>query len=256
MNASTAMTIPRNSWRRALRALRTLIRDPDQTDQAFVFLQVAGSRNDERVYRRFLADPRGARLVAERPSLARALSDRAVLASLPPGSFGRAYLDHVERNGFDPVGLSELRKQAFLADFPPLDPVHDWMHDRGVLTHDLWHVLSGYGADEIGEATLLWFSFAQLGGSANLLLSVAAALSMWPSVGVGCPLYLYKAWRRGRRAVWLVPVPYEELLARPLDEVRASLAIDAPEHAHPRGILRGKRGNVVGGGDAWMRAAT
>lgn len=255
MNTSTTMTTPRNRWRRALRALRILIRDSDQTDQAFVFLQAAGGRNDERIHRRFLADPRGARLVAERPSLAGTLADRAALASLPPASFGRAYLDYVERNGFDPVGLSELRKRAYLADFPPLDPEHDWMYDRGALTHDLWHVLSGYGTDEIGEATLLWFSLAQLGGFANLLLAVAAAMAAWSTAGVRWPLYLHKAWRRGRRAVWLVPVPYEELLARPLDEVRASLAIDAPEHAHPRGILRGKRGDAGDGRDEWMRAA-
>jgi len=254
MNANTVTTTPRNRWPRALRALRTLIRDPDQTDQAFVFLQVAGSRNDERIHRRFLADPRGARLVAERPSLARALSDRAALAALPPASFGRAYLDYVEGNGFDPVGLSQLRKQAYLADFPPLDAERDWMYDRGALTHDLWHVLSGYGTDELGEATLLWFSLAQFGGFANLLLAVAAAVVTWTSAGPAWPLYLRKAWRRGRRAVWLVPVPYEELLSRPLDEVRASLAIDAPERAHPRGILRGKRDDTRGGG-SWVRAA-
>ncbi len=253
MNTRISTTSPRNQWRRALRALRALIRDPDRTDQAFIFLQAAGGRNDERIRRRFLADPRGARLAAERPSLEAALSDRAALAKLPPASFGRAYLDYVERNGFDPVGLSALRKEAYLADFPPLDAERDWMYDRGALTHDLWHVLSGYGTDEIGEATLLWFSFSQLGGFANFLLSLAAALSAWSTAGLRWPLYLHKVYRRGRRAVWLVPVPYEELLARSLDEVRASLAIDAPERAHPRGILRGKRGDA--GDGAWMRAA-
>ena len=251
MNAN-ASTAPRTEWRRALRALRILIRDSNQTDQAFVFLQTAGGRNAARVNARFRSDPRGARLLAERPSLAAALSDRTMLASLPARSFGRAYLDFVERNEFDPVGLADIRKKAFLADFAPLDDEYDWMYDRGALTHDLWHVLTGYGTDELGEATLLWFSFAQFGGFANLLLSVAAAFSAWSSVGLRWPLYLRKSWKRGRRAVWLVPVPYEELLARPLEEVRASLAIEAPEHAHRRGVIRGNRS---GRREAFMPAA-
>ena len=50
-----------------------------------------------------------------------------------------------------------------------------------------------------------------------------------------------QAFRRGRRAAWLVAARWEELLARPLDEVRRRLRIEATSSAHPEGIFRADR---------------
>ena len=55
--------------------------------------------------RRFAASSNGRALLAERPSLLAALSDREVLARMPRASLGRAYLDYLDRNGFAPNGL-------------------------------------------------------------------------------------------------------------------------------------------------------
>ena len=49
--------------------------------------------------------------------------------------------------------------------------------------------------------------------------------------------YLFRAWRRGRRASPLVLARYEELLPLPLDEVRQRLGIAPPQAAHPGGIV-------------------
>jgi hypothetical protein len=49
--------------------------------------------------------------------------------------------------------------------------------------------------------------------------------------------YLWRSWRRGRRASLLVAAPYEELLALPLGEARHSLGVAPPDDAHPGGIL-------------------
>ncbi len=47
---------------------------------------------------------------------------------------------------------------------------------------------------------------------------------------------MWRAWRRGRRAGELGALPWEELLAEPLAEVRRIAGIDAPELAHPDGV--------------------
>jgi hypothetical protein len=49
--------------------------------------------------------------------------------------------------------------------------------------------------------------------------------------------YLYRAWKRGRSAAWLPPVRYEELLPRPLEEVRRLLRIQPARRVHPEGII-------------------
>lgn len=229
---------------RALRALRALLADPQQTEKAFeVFIALNGG-DEERSFQRLVARPDGRRLIAQRPSLLHQLSDRGALAALPDGSFGRAYLAYLERTGLDPTGLVKLKAQmeahakAIGEHLAVLDPAREWVRVRSLLMHDLWHVLTDYGTDGLGEAALLAFSYAQLPERANRLLTVGAAARAALSFGPGMLRYLHQAWRRGRHAVWLPALPYEELLAKPLDAVRALADIAPAAVAHPGGILR------------------
>jgi ubiquinone biosynthesis protein COQ4 len=233
-------------WRRALRALRELLADPDDTAKAFeVFLALDGDEEEQR-FQQLLADPGGARLAAERPSLVEALSDRSILQALPAGSFGRAYLTYLDGNGFEADGLVKLKAtmEAYAASIGEpllaLDPTREWFRVRGLLVHDLWHVLTEYGTDDLGEVLLLGFSCAQIGGRANRLLFAGASLRSIAETGVGLTPDIYRAWRRGRRAAWLAALPYEALLAKPLEAVRALAGIEPAATAHPNGIPRGR----------------
>ncbi|MGH2900403.1 MAG: hypothetical protein ACRDMZ_17135, partial [Solirubrobacteraceae bacterium] len=49
---------------------------------------------------------------------------------------------------------------------------------------------------------------------------IGAALRTWREAGPTWPLQLGRAWRRGRRAGCLAALPWERLLAAPLDDVR------------------------------------
>ena len=231
-------------WRRALRALRELLANPDRTEKAFeVFLAIDGDQ-EERAFRRFLAQPSALRLLAERPCLLSRLSDRAGLAALPAGTFGRGYLDYLDRTGFAPDGLLKVKAelethaQSIGEEIIPLDPVREWYRQRSILSHDLWHVLTDYGTDGLGEATLLAFSLAQMPGRANRLLVVGAGVRGTVECGIGLVPDLYRAWRRGRRAAWLNALPYEALLAEPLEDVRRMARIEPSAVAHPGGIPR------------------
>jgi len=228
---------PRREWGRALRALRLLLRAPDRTELAFEVVQALDPDVHERQLELLLSRPEGRRIFAAGSSLRAALSDRQALQRLPEGSFGRAYLDHLERHGLDPVKLVELGRDRLGGNSP--DPGVRWMAERSELTHDLWHVLSGYGADPLGEATLLLFSLAQAGGRGTAILALGANLRVLRERGVGWIPYAFAAWRRGRRAACLRALPYEELLPLPLDEVRAAVGLEAPERVHPGGVARG-----------------
>jgi ubiquinone biosynthesis protein COQ4 len=215
----------RPQWRRALRGLRTLLREPERTENAFEVIAALDPDLMERGLARMLSHPEGRRLFLERPRLLERLCDRDALACLPEGSLGRAYLAHIERWGLDPAKLVGLGRD-YAGEIRTDDEATRWFADRSELSHDLWHVLTGYGADPLGETALLWFSFGAAGGRGTALLMLGAGLRTWREAGPGWPLRLLRAWRRGRRAGCLGALPYERLLAEPLEAVRRLAGIE------------------------------
>jgi ubiquinone biosynthesis protein COQ4 len=231
-------------WRRAYAELRALLANPDDTDRAVSLIYALGRREFERSFQRFAASASGRALLEARPSLLAALSDRDALARLPDGSFGRAYLDYLDRNRFQPNGLLGVqnRVQAMWQreeGVPPLDPLRAWYRDRAILAHDLFHVLTDYGTDELGEGTLLAFSLAQFPGRGQAFLTLGAAFEAWRALGWRWLAYDFRAWRRGRRAAWLPALPFEELLPLQLETVRRLAGVAEAQEAHPGGVLRG-----------------
>ena len=227
-------------WRRAWRSLRELLADSHDTEKAVDFNYAIGRNDFERSFQRFLRTPGGRRLLERRPSLADALSDRAGLERMPDGSLGRAYLTYLDRNGFTATSLLAVERRVRErwereAGVPALDPLRAWFRDRTIVSHDLFHVVTGYGTDDVGEATLLAFSLAQTGGRANALLTAGAAVEVWRYLGSRWLGYVFRSWRRGRRAS-LTELPWEELLPLPLDAVRQLARVEPSEKAHPRGI--------------------
>lgn len=226
-------------WRAATRALHALIAEPTRTEQVFELFNALGGSDGERAFQRFLAHPDGARLLASRRELVDALADAAALAALPKGSLGRAYLDHIERNQLDPAGVVKAARQVVAARGIPVDPHRQWFFERLDVMHDLWHVLTGYGTDEVGEAALLAFTQGQM-PQRGLRFIIAAVVWMGPNGNAfAWQRYLWRAWRRGRRAAALCAVVWEDLLPRPLAVVQCALAIEPAAVAHPGGILRG-----------------
>lgn len=232
-------------WRRALRELRALLDTPDATEHAISLMYALGSGSFERNFQRAAANAQGRALLVEQPSLLAALCDRETLARMPEASLGRAYLAYLERNGFEPDGLLALERRVQLRwqrdeGTPPLDPLRAWFHERSTVAHDLFHVLTDYGTDDLGEATLLAFTLAQSGGSGQALLTLGAAFDCVRARGWRFLVYDFRAWLRGRRAAPLVTLPWEELLPLRLDSVRRLAGVADPGEAHPQGILRGR----------------
>lgn len=238
-------------WTRAWRALRILVRDSERTDQVFEIIRALAGNSWERNFRLFCAHPEGRRLLQERPSLFAALADREALRRLPDGSLGRAYLAFMEAGELTPQGLVEAEEQND-ADWPaeaPPDADHQFYGDRLRDMHDLWHVLTGYGRDEAGEAANLAFSLAQVPEPGIALIVLTGAVIGPKDWTLGWPRYLLRAYNRGRKAALLSAVPYERLLDQPLDDVRRLLRIALPSEAHPDGIIVGTRtGDPEGGG--------
>jgi len=236
----------RMRWGRALRALRALLADPDDTAKAIEVTLSIGARDFERSFQRFAATAEGRALLAERPSLAAALSDRASLAQMDPESLGRGYLAYLERTGFTTTGLLELQDATQARwereeGFPPMDALRAWYRDRWLLVHDLLHIVTGYDTDDLGEAALLAFSQPQIRGRANALLTAGATFEVFRVLGPSWLVYQFRAWRRGGRAVPVIALPWEELLPLRVATVRRIARVGEPAETHRRGILTGRR---------------
>jgi ubiquinone biosynthesis protein COQ4 len=225
----------RVEWRQAWRALRTLVADPERTDQVFELIRALSGNAGERLFQRFCADPNGRRLLAARPSLLATLSDLDRLSALPDGSLGRTYAEFMRRERIEAKGLVDAAQAV--AETREIDPERDWFFQRLRDMHDLWHVLTGYGRDLAGESANLAFSYAQTRNRGIGVIVLAAAVLGPRRLDFYWPRYLWRAWRRGRRTLPLPMAAYEELLPLPLDEVRRRLRIDPPELAHPGGLI-------------------
>jgi ubiquinone biosynthesis protein COQ4 len=211
----------------ALRAIRALIRNPDDTARVFDVIDALSGRAGPRLFERFRRTATGARLLRERPDLLATLSDRERLLALPDGSLGRAYADFVTREEISADGLVEASLEGGRGPDPDLPEERQWFGARLRDMHDLWHVVTGYERDLIGEAALLAFTYAQ---TRNRGIGFIVAVAYWKAGReLGWARRLMRdAYRRGKRAAWLPEQDWEALLSRPLEDVRRELRVGDP----------------------------
>jgi len=210
---------------RALRGIRALLRDPDDTPQVFEIVDALSGNVGERLFQRFAASDTGRRILDERRSLLAALDDRAALESLPEGTLGRIYADFTARERISGQGLVDASQAARRRD--DLDPDRRLFYERLRDMHDLWHVVTGYGRDLIGEASLLAFTYAQT-RNRGIGFIVAVAYLRARGEALGARALMREAYRRGKRARWMPGEDWEELLRLPLETVRRRLDLEAP----------------------------
>ncbi|MBL8383932.1 MAG: hypothetical protein JNM90_12690 [Burkholderiales bacterium] len=222
----------------AWRAFRKLIRDPEDTHQVFMIGEALRGNSLARVTARFATTPLGQDVLAGRHELMPLLADRDALARLPAGSVGRTYLDFVVSENLSAQGLAEAaRRRDEMSQATPEEHAFR-RHLRD--SHDLWHVVTGYGRDPLGEVCLLAFTYAQtrlngLGAIALLgTLRIGRALRGQPVRAAS-----RSAYRTGRDAAWLPAVDWREFLGMDLNQARDRLGIAAPETY--RGIARALR---------------
>ena len=207
----------------ALRAVRALLRDPEDTPQVFLLLDALRGKTSQRQLTRFRQTEVGRVVLAERRRLFDRLNDRNKLAALPTGTLGRLYHEFTAAEHFSAQGLAEISKFDQV-----LSPGEDMtlFRERGRDAHDLLHVVTGYGRDPLGEACLTAFTFAQTELKGFMLIAIAATRRIARALpGKPVRRAVFEGYRRGRRARWLVAADWEMLLAEPIDPIRAQFGV-------------------------------
>jgi ubiquinone biosynthesis protein COQ4 len=224
VSASTSETLPVLLPRGAvgrmvagLRAFRKLIDNPADPLQGPIFQMCAEHALMRKLARSLERHDEGRRLLAERPRLNANTVSLATMRELPERSLGHEYAAYFEANGITPFDPPKL----------PVDTAEDYVATRLREVHDVFHVVTGYRTDDIGELELQWFNFGNLGWGPLPILVIVASFVMGRMTKYGGLWSVCKraraAYRRGRRSRALASVLWEDYWHTPIGELQTLL---------------------------------
>ena len=224
-----AREVPRLQPLKAWRHMKKLIADKEDTEQVFEIIEALNGRATYRDFERFMATPAGQAEYAKRIHLPPILDNHEPLHELPEGSVGRTYVEFMEREGLSAAGLvaeSERRPGKLRGHKDDLL----WYGNRLRDTHDMYHILTGYGRDALGEASLLGFTHSQHGGLGVSFICFMGGhqIAKHAPREADIPSVIKEGRRNGKIAKRLIEQDIIAILPRPLDEVREELNIKPP----------------------------
>ncbi len=202
---------------RAASALITLVRDPSRLEKVFELRDAVASKEALAFLAdHFDRDELGREALRTRPRLG--AIDLARLASFPDGSLAREFALHMRRAGLDPAAIPTLPSPDRLS----------FVSAHLYETHDVWHVVTGFGVDVAGELGLQAFQVGQFPARLSMVI-LAGGIMNTTLYAVDDRARRFEAiargWDLGRDAKPFFGVRWGELWGEPLVEVRERLGI-------------------------------
>lgn len=218
---------PAKAWRH----FRELLKNKENTEEVFHIFEALPWSGVRAAATRFLRSERGQALRQSEPYLPAILDDHEALRRLPAGTVAHAYCDFMEREGLTAQGLVD-EFDKFAKHREKFDDQFTWYLNRMRDVHDLLHVLTGYGRDALGEASVLAFTYSQQPSPAHLFIGYMAGLNIRKQVGRDAPILssIREGQRLGKACPRLCEQPIREILALPYDEARRRLNITPAVH--------------------------
>lgn len=159
----------------------------------------------------------GRRMLSERPSLQGKTLDLEALERLPEGTLGHEFARYFRDNKISPFETTlEIKSDV------------DFIGKRYRETHDLLHVLTGYGTDVVGEMEVQAYAFGNLGIHSAVLILLVGTLGQLKERPSGSELSLYlrrvwAAYHRGRTSEQFLDFWFEHYWETPVTTLRARL---------------------------------
>ena len=219
---------PRYRPLRAVRSFQALIKDKEDTSLVFKIFESLPSKTFLPRVQELALSEKGEYLRRTEPRLPEILDDHAALRRTPLGSLAHAYCDFMEAEGLSAAGLVAEAESLGRPKYPDLV---QWFMERSRDTHDLFHILTGYGRDALGEQCVLLFTHGQSPSQGHLLIGYAGAANIKKMArGSAAPVFgaVRQAHRTGKGAPRLIEQSIRELLTQPLEDVRAAMRIPQP----------------------------
>jgi len=228
---SALATPPRRRLRplTALGHVRELLQNKEDTSQVFHITRALSGGSEIDTFARFMATPYGRRVAAGEVDLAEDLADREPLRRLPEGTYGRVYADFMDREGLTPDGVNQAASESageedveqFRRDYPELMRLFRHLN----ASHDLWHVLTGYGRDALGEIALLAYTYRMTGNLGIRAIVFFGGRKYAREAGVPTGRVIQEGLDLGARSAWIPGEDLPGLFALPIAEARARMKL-------------------------------
>ncbi len=227
---------------KAMHHFRKLVANKEDTEQVFHIFQCLPRMGLVDEAKAFVYSDFGKALRTSEPYLPDLLDDHARLRAMPKGSVAHAYVDFMEREGLSAGGLVE-EYDRFQGGRRFGDLI-EWYVNRLRDTHDLLHILTGYGRDALGEQCVLAFTYGQNPAPGNIFIAYMGGLNMKRTIPSDAPVFkaIKEARALGKACPRISEQSIASLLAEPLAAVRQRMKIDTPKFygmAHDRFKARG-----------------
>ena len=208
-----------------LKGCVSLIRDPNQTDSVFDIVE--GMRNTDASKFALLhikSDPQVEAIIKERyvPDI----PNVEELIKFPHKSLGHTYASYIKESNFQADFYRQIKVEDDIS----------YILLRMRQSHDIWHIVTDFKTDSIGELGLQAFSLAQTrlplpvillsGGLLKTLLQSPATLGdLLEKIAIG--------YRMGAKAKPLLAQKWEENWNKSIDDIRNELNIEIVESYIP-----------------------
>ena len=214
---------------KAWQHFRKLIADKEDTEQVFHIMAALRGRKYQGIARRFWETPKGKDILESKMRLVDMLDDHDSIKQFPQGTVGRCYVDFMEREGLSAAGL-EAEYARFEDASINYDDVITRYGNRLRDTHDMLHILTGYGRDALGEQCVLAFTYAQNRNLGVGFIAYAGGLELKYRVAKSAPIFrsVQEGYRIGNAAKNIVHEDIASLLREPLADARKRLGIAEP----------------------------
>lgn len=214
---------------KALKHFGKLVKDKEDTEQVFHIIDALKSKKSVRQMEQFLATDEAQALLKRNEELPALLDDHVRWMACAPNSLARRYVEFMEREQLSAAGLV-AESHKFKPPEERYPDLYEWYIERLRDTHDLFHVLTGYGRDGLGELCLLGFSYEQNHSPGVLFITYMGARQTKKESGVTEPVdaAIREGRRLGREAKKLAHADLLSMLPEDIDEVRRKLNIGTP----------------------------
>ena len=205
-------------WKEAVKLSKVLLKDHTKTQYIFALSHAVNGPALKRLYGKLLDTTQGGEIACDLPEFTD-LYDK--LSTCPENTVGHALLTN------QPFPLETLTKlsqrgrnnRAWINSKHP----YVWMARRYRDTHDLFHVLTGYKTDTLGEVAMLAFSYAQQRlPSWGILLLIGMIKVKFHPLKIAA---IIEGYYRGKKANWILGEKFDEMIFEDLDQCKKRLNI-------------------------------
>lgn len=209
-------------WLTTYRVGKRLLKNPENTIFIFQFLHATNPPSLRKTYNRLLALSEADVVYSyeEVSNYFSSLSDR------PENSVGK----EVHQNFPNQEILLKISRRKTNDTWIEAKHPYSWLARRYRDTHDIWHTLTGYKAEIVGEMCLAMFSYTQTKSLGWLLISLIVLA--YRGFRFSDMRLIIEAYCIGKSAKLLLAENYDKLLTENLEDARKRLNIRLPRLYH------------------------